>query len=172
VINYRISKSNDLVVYNTPGSLVVQVREGFRSSVLTNNSAYNINRLLKPYLETYRVKEVKHLNLLRDTCLKDGKVLYYKGFLILGEKKAYIWKRNSGINRRVEIDFLIINKFRLKDTSDVQKYFNPHQILITSDVFGPVANQLKDYFLSKNIPCKLLSSDGSWTFSSIKKNDE
>lgn len=172
VINYRISNSNDIVVYNTPGSLVVQVREGFTSSVLTSNSEYNINSLLKPYLEKYRVKDVNKFNFLRDTCLNNRKVLYHKGFLLLGEKKAYIWNRNSQLNRRVDVDLLIINKFRLKDTLEVQRYFNPHQILITSDVFRPVATQLKGYFLSKNIPCMLLSTDGSWTFSSAKKIDK
>lgn len=172
VRNYRICKSDDLIVYNSPGSLVIQMREGFKSSVLTNNSSYNIGKLIKPYCEAYKIKDYKRINLLKDTCLNDRKILFHRNFLVLGNQKVYIWNRNFQLNRRVDVDLLIINKFRLKDTSEVRKYFNPHQILITSDVFGPVAAQLKDYFLSGNIPCKALNTDGYWTFQPIKKIDK
>ncbi len=172
VKNYRIAKSNEFIVYNSHDAIVMQVREGFRSSVLTNNSGYNIGKLIKPYCEAYRIKEYQRIDLMQDTCLNDREVLFHKNFLVIGNQKVYIWNRNFQLNRQVDVDLLIINKFRLKDTSEVRKYFNPHQILITSDVFGPVAAQLKSYFLSKNIPCKVLNTDGYWTFQPIKKIDK
>lgn len=170
--NYKIINSSEIVFYNTSGPLVIQVRNGFNSLVITNSPGYDVERLVKPYNEANWVRNFRKIVLDRDTVLREYDIAYYKKFLFVGDLKVYVWEQVPEFSTNSDVDVLIINRFNLKHVDLVNKYFSPKHFLVTSSVFLPARDSLNKHFSSKKIPGKTLNIDGAWVYTIPKKIDK
>lgn len=168
----KLTQSHELVVFNTSGPLVILIRDGFTSYVLTNNPGYNPDRLIKPYIEARMISKTERINLDEHTKFTCPVFSVYKGFLLFGDLKAYIWNRDPGFGKEVKIDLLIISKVQKKEMKALGKHLVPDEILITSDVIRPAANLLKEVYLINNRHYHFLNAHGAWVYEPTKKNDK
>lgn len=166
----EIVQSKNIIVYNAPGSLIVQTRNGNTSHLITNNPKYNPEKITKTFNETYLLKNCNKVNFDSDTTIIYNDLLIYKGFLVFDEKKMFVWDKKPQFSIKAKVDVLIITKMRYKDVPQIENYFEAKEIVVAPGVFKSVSNRIKDHFASKDIPCQVVNTDGAWVWSYTKKN--
>jgi competence protein ComEC len=168
----RVGLSGEMSVLNTSGPVVIILREGLRSYVLTNDTSRNVDWFIKPYKEALLLSPPLKVLIGPDKEYRCADFSFYKGFIMFKGKKVYIWEQKPDFNQKIPVDLLVLAKVRKKESKEIQKYFSPGTILIKSDVFTPVANGVRNDLISEKLHCELLSTHGAWTLSLSKKNDK
>lgn len=168
-----VLQTRDIIVYNTPGTVVVQLRDGKRSFIISENSGYDVDRLIKPYNDKLQVEKFHKLFLDSAIAIKNKNLMIYKNFIFFNRKRFFVWDKTPDFRRLpVNIDVLIIAKFKKRDLYLVDKYFKAKEIIVANKVFRGLAQEIGLHYKEQDIPCTILNTDGAWVLSQSKKIDE
>lgn len=160
--HYRNLRSGQTIVYNTPGSLVIQVRQGNRNYLFTNDAEYNVERLVKPYSEFHYLKSVYPIVINSTTVYKESDVTFYRGFLLISGKRFFIWDKVPAIREKVSVDVLVVSKMSHREINLIGKYFQPGEVIVTSGISRFTAAKIKEYCSNRDISCSVTTLDGAW----------
>jgi competence protein ComEC len=160
--HFRVLRTGETVVYNTPGPLLIQVRQGYDNRLFTNTFEYNTARAVKSYSEFHYLKPVDPVVLDSTTVYNDTGAKFYRGFLIVGGKKFYIWNKPPDFKKQISVDVLVISKMSSREPTLIGKYFQPGEVVVTSGVNRFTATKINEYCRNREISCTLVSTDGAW----------
>jgi competence protein ComEC len=156
-------RSSGMIVYNTPSSYLIQIREGFDSYIISGNRDMKHERLVKPYNEQFHLKNIYEIFL--DSIHFDDHQMLYKNFLFYKDKRIFIWDKQPRFKKPVKVDVLILSHVKFAEIAYLRKYVDAKEIIITHDVDRRVSKSIRDFYSSRNVHCVTLKTDGYWAAS-------